>query len=79
MRAALTAAGWHDYSLFLREDGLLIGYLETEDFDGRAGGDGGHRRQRAAGRRRWREFFDLGPGARPDATMRPLDEVFHLD
>jgi L-rhamnose mutarotase len=25
MRAALTAAGWRDYSLFLREDGLLIG------------------------------------------------------
>ncbi|HTF12273.1 MAG TPA: L-rhamnose mutarotase [Asanoa sp.] len=23
MRAALRAAGWHDYSLFLRDDGLL--------------------------------------------------------
>ena len=32
MREALTAAGWHNYSLFLREDGLLIGYLETPDF-----------------------------------------------
>ena len=26
-------AGWTNYSLFLREDGLLIGYLETENFE----------------------------------------------
>ena len=32
MLAALTASGWGNYSLFLRPDGLLIGYLETEDF-----------------------------------------------
>ena len=25
MREALTAAGWRNYSLFLREDGLLVG------------------------------------------------------
>ncbi|WP_234285543.1 L-rhamnose mutarotase [Streptomyces venezuelae] len=33
MLTALSAAGWHNYSLFLREDGLLVGYLETPDFD----------------------------------------------
>ncbi len=32
MLDALSATGWHNYSLFLREDGLLVGYLETEDF-----------------------------------------------
>jgi L-rhamnose mutarotase len=32
MLAALRDAGWHNYSLFLREDGLLVGYLETDDF-----------------------------------------------
>ena len=32
MLAALSAAGWSNYSLFLRDDGLLVGYLETEDF-----------------------------------------------
>ena len=31
MLAALDATGWHNYSLFLRPDGLLIGYFETED------------------------------------------------
>jgi L-rhamnose mutarotase len=33
MLAALRGAGWTDYSLFLRGDGLLVGYLETEDFE----------------------------------------------
>src|SRR6266545_2010397 len=32
MLEALTQTGWHNYSLFLRPDGLLIGYLETPDF-----------------------------------------------
>ena len=46
MLAALSEAGWHNYSLFLREDGLLVGYLETEDFDAAQGGDGGDGGQR---------------------------------
>jgi L-rhamnose mutarotase len=33
MRQALTETGWHNYSLFLRDDGLLVGYLETHDFN----------------------------------------------
>ena len=32
MLEALEATGWRNYSLFLRPDDLLIGYLETEDF-----------------------------------------------
>lgn len=77
MLDALSAAGWHNYSLFLREDGLLVGYLETEDF--------------AAARRameetevnaRWQaemgEFFEALDGSRPDEAMTPLTEVFHL-
>ncbi|MEU2655282.1 L-rhamnose mutarotase [Streptomyces sp. NPDC007325] len=77
MRDALTAAGWHNYSLFLREDGLLVGYLETEDFD----------RARAAMaatevNARWQAemagFFEETAGRRPDEAMRPLTEVFHL-
>ena len=31
MLDALRRTGWRNYSLFLREDGLLIGYLECED------------------------------------------------
>lgn len=77
MLAALSAAGWHNYSLFLREDGLLVGYLETEDFDrARAAMD-------ATGvNRRWQsemaDFFEALDGAAPDAAMKPLTEVFHV-
>ncbi|MFE4920929.1 L-rhamnose mutarotase [Streptomyces sp. NPDC056661] len=78
MLAALSAAGWHNYSLFLREDGLLVGYLETEDFaaaqDAMAATDVNTRWQAdMAG------FFEALDGAEPDEAMRPLSEVFHLD
>ena len=33
MLAALRETGWRNYSLFLREDGLLIGYVEADDLD----------------------------------------------
>ena len=33
MLRALKDAGWDNYSLFLADDGLLIGYLECDDFD----------------------------------------------
>lgn len=78
MRAALSDAGWSRYSLFLREDGLLVGYLETEDFDAARAA-----MERTDVNARWQAemapfFEDLGGGA-PDAAMRPLAEVFHLE
>ncbi|MBD0737483.1 L-rhamnose mutarotase [Streptomyces sp. NPDC088197] len=77
MREALSAAGWHNYSLFLREDGLLVGYLETEDFErARAAMDG------TEVNARWQAemagFFEELDGVAPDAAMVPLTEVFHL-
>ena len=33
MLAALRRTGWSNYSLFLDDDGLLIAYLETDDFE----------------------------------------------
>lgn len=77
MCAALQASGWRDYSLFLRPDGLLIGYLVTEDFE----------QAKAAMKllpinQRWQErmawFFDRA-GQHADDQMLPLEEVFHLD
>ncbi|MGW0855180.1 L-rhamnose mutarotase [Streptomyces sp. NPDC002690] len=77
MRSALTEAGWHNYSLFLREDGLLVGYLETPDFEkARAAMDA------TEVNARWQtemaDFFEALDGQAPDAAMRPLTEVFHL-
>ncbi len=51
MRDALAAAGWRNYSLFLTDEGQVIGYVECDDFEARSCGDGRHRRERAlAGR-----------------------------
>jgi L-rhamnose mutarotase len=39
MLEALRASGWGNYSLFLREDGQLIGYVTSGQKQGRAGGE----------------------------------------
>ena len=78
MRDALRDTGWGNYSLFLAPDGLLVGYLETEDFDAaRAGMEA--REVNARWQAEMAEFFVALDGSRPDEAMRPLDEVFHLD
>lgn len=77
MVAALKASGWHNYSLFLRDDGLLIGYLESEDFAAAqramAATDVNARWQAEMG-----EFFVELEG-RPDEGFLRLTEVFHLE
>ncbi|MFE9450902.1 L-rhamnose mutarotase [Streptomyces sp. NPDC006739] len=77
MLRALSATGWRNYSLFLRDDGLLVGYLETDDFQ--AALDGMEATDVNA---RWQAemapFFESLDGARPDEAMKPLTEVFHL-
>ena len=51
MLAALRDAGWRNYSLFLGETGLLVGYFEADDKDLAQARDGRDRGQRAvAGR-----------------------------
>ncbi|WP_290059285.1 L-rhamnose mutarotase [Amycolatopsis solani] len=78
MRQALHDAGWRNYSLFLRDDGLLIGYVEADDLEA----------ARAAMAEtdvnaRWQaemaEFFTGLDSRPPDEGFQLLDEVFHLD
>ena len=77
MLRALHDTGWHDYSLFLRDDGLLVGYLVTDDLAAARAG-----MARTDVNARWQaemaEFFeelDLPP----DQGFWQLDEVFHLE
>ncbi|MFE9045684.1 L-rhamnose mutarotase [Streptomyces sp. NPDC007818] len=78
MRIALSEAGWNNYSLFLREDGLLVGYLETEDFEAARAA-----MEATEVNARWQAemapYFEALDGRAPDAAMSPLVEVFHLD
>jgi L-rhamnose mutarotase len=78
MLRALADTGWHNYSLFLRPDGLLIGYFETPSpADALAG------MESTEVNARWQaemaDFFeDLGDD-RPDTGFIRLDEIFHLE
>jgi L-rhamnose mutarotase len=75
MLAALRDTGWRDYSLFLREDGLLVGYLVTEDFDAALAA-----MDATEVNARWQaEMAPFFEGGRPDTQMHVLDEVFNLD
>ena len=78
MLAVLRQAGWRNYSLFLRDDGLLVGYFETPDLAaakaGMAASDVNARWQREMA-----PFFTAPEGQRPDESFLELEEVFHLD
>jgi len=79
MLDALRAAGWHNYSLFVRDDGLLFGYVETPE-----GLEAAQARMAATEvNTRWQEFmapfFESPDGARADEMFLTLEEVFHLD
>jgi L-rhamnose mutarotase len=80
MLAALRDAGWRNYSLFLADTGLLVGYFEADD------------RELAQARMaatqvnaRWQaemsELFGLDSetDGRPDEEFAYLPEVFNLD
>ena len=77
MLQALRETGWHNYSLFMRPDGLLFGYLETPDFE-RARAEMAKRAVNDRWQREMGPFFE-SRGGRPDEAMVPLEEVFHLD
>lgn len=77
MLRAIEASGRRNYSLFLRPDGLLIGYYEVDD-------DGAAKRALAANpdTAEWEaqaaEYFVALDG-RPDQSAPQLQEVFHLE
>jgi L-rhamnose mutarotase len=77
MLEALSATGWRNYSLFARADGLLVGYLETDDFAAAVAA-----MEETDVNARWQaemaEFFELPGGERPDTGLLRLEEVFHL-
>src|SRR4051794_31106236 len=78
MLAALAQTGWHNYSLFLREDGLLIGYVETPSLEQALAG-----MARTAVNGRWQAemagFFQELDGGAPDQGFLVLEEVFRLE
>ena len=81
MLDAIRRNGWHNYSLFMREDGLLFGYFETPDsLEAALRGLGAEEANT-----RWQEymkdFFEAASrgSGRADENLIELQEVFHLD
>jgi L-rhamnose mutarotase len=79
MLKALARTGWHNYSLFMREDGLLFGYFETPD--NLKAAQLGMSKEEV--NERWQEmmapFFENLGGQHADEGLLELEEVFHLD
>ena len=75
MQDALRSTGWRNYSLFLRDDGLLIGYVEADDLATSQAA-----MEALDVNTRWQaemaEFFE---GATPTEGFPLLEEVFHLE
>ena len=78
MLQALRETGWKNYSIFMRDDGMLVGYFETEDLEAARAGMA----QREVNER-WQKdmapFFENLAGRHADESMITLEEVFHLD
>lgn len=78
MLVALRDAGWVNYSLFLRPDGLLIGYFESE----KSFAEVQEAMARTDVNTRWQaEMAPLFAGLEgtPDTGLVLLDEVFNLE
>jgi len=76
MLRALRDAGWREYSIFLRDDGLVVGYFHTDDLAAAqaamAATDVNRRWQAEMAR-----FFVDGADGLADIQL--LEEVFNLD
>ncbi|MBT2500143.1 L-rhamnose mutarotase [Agromyces sp. ISL-38] len=77
MLRAIEASGRRNYSLFLRDDGLLIGYYEVDDDAAAQAALAGDQRT-VAWEAEMADFFVALEG-RPDQGAPRLAEVFHLE
>ena len=77
MLRALRDSGWREYQLFLREDGLLVGTLLTDDLAAAQAA-----MEQTTVNSTWQAdmapFFELDDG-RPDRSAQQLDLIFDLD
>jgi L-rhamnose mutarotase len=78
MLDALRETGWHNYSLFLREDGLLVGYFETPDYQSALAGIA-NREVNLRWQREMAPFFENLEDLRPDFSQRHAANFINRD
>ena len=76
---ALSRSGWHNYTLFIQDDGTIFGYCEVDE-SLQASVDGIANEEVNL---RWGEkfapYFEIPPGSTPDQSMVELEQYFHMD
>ena len=77
MLAALAETGWHDYRIFVADDGLCIGTFRTPDLGAALTGMAA-REVNARWQAEMGELFE-DSGQAPDEGFMELEEVFHLE
>tara|TARA_Y100000588_G_scaffold182925_1_gene196695 strand:+ start:671 stop:994 length:324 start_codon:yes stop_codon:yes gene_type:complete len=79
MLEALRKHGWNNYSLFMRDDGLMFGYFEAVN----SFADSLKGMSTEEVNIKWQNFmapfFEIPEGYRPDQGMLELVEVFHTE
>jgi L-rhamnose mutarotase len=78
MLDALRKTGWRNYSLFLRDDGLLFGYVEVESIEASVAAMA-ETEVNALWQSEMAPLFVALGDRRPDEGFLRLEEVFHLD
>ena len=78
MLEALRDSGYRNYSLFVDESGLIVGYLETDDFDATLAAMSATSVNAAWGRHIGDMFLAVDD-ARPVGSVVPLRQAFDLD
>jgi len=78
MLEALRDSGYRNYSIFVDESGLLVGYLETDDFDATLAAMSATDVNAAWGRHVGDMFLPVDE-ARPVDRVVPLRHAFDLD
>jgi L-rhamnose mutarotase len=78
MLRALARAGWHNYSIFAGDDGLLVGYVEADDLAAAQAA-----MARTEVNARWQaemaRYFTGLDGRPPDEGFLLLQRIFNLD
>jgi L-rhamnose mutarotase len=78
MLHALRDSGWHNYSLFLRGDGLLVGYVESPDLSAAQAAMAATEVNRLWQAEMADDFVGID-GRGPDQNLLLLTEIFNLD
>jgi L-rhamnose mutarotase len=78
MLEALSRQGWRNFSLFMREDGLLFGYVEAEESFEKCLEAMATEPANLEWQEHMAHLFEGLEGS-PDQSMVKLEHVFHLD